>query len=164
MTSENLVTVPVGTTLDAGTGRFCTSTVSRSFPVVDRRRAARGASLRSRTSSSAGMYPDACKDEHGRLRVGAAVGASSHADMERAALLCPTQGVGRLSSSTRLTATLEGVLDADRAACGRRFPDVQLVGGQRGHGGGSRGRWYERGRRRREGRRRARDRSVRRGW
>lgn len=73
-------------------------------------------------------YPNACKDEHGRLRVGAAVGASK-VDLERAALLVDA-GADVIVVDTAHGHS-QGVLDAV-ARVRERFPDVQLVGGNVG--------------------------------
>ena len=74
-------------------------------------RACSGGSSPSRTSTSGAQHPDANKDQHGRLRVAAAVGGTARrAD--------PRQGAGATpastcSSSTRRTATA--------TACSRRW-------------------------------------------
>jgi IMP dehydrogenase len=73
-------------------------------------------------------YPGACKDEHGRLRVGGAVGASK-IDMERAERLVDA-GVDVLVVDTAHGHS-EGVLQAVTRVR-ERFPDVQLVGGNVG--------------------------------
>jgi len=73
-------------------------------------------------------YPHACKDEHGRLRVGAAVGASL-ADVERAERLVEA-GVDVIVVDTAHGHS-EGVLEAVTRVR-ERFPEVQLVGGNVG--------------------------------
>ena len=78
-------------------------------------------------------YPDACKDEHGRLRVGAAIGASAE-DIERAGMLVDA-GVDVIVVDTAHGHS-EGVLKAV-AKVRERFPDVQLIGRQRGYRGRS---------------------------
>ncbi len=84
MTSENLVTVPVGTTLDEAQALLHKHRIEK-LPVVDAAGDLKGL-ITVKDIFKRRQYPDACKDEHGRLRVGAAIGAS-RGDLERAALL-----------------------------------------------------------------------------
>jgi IMP dehydrogenase len=70
-------------------------------------------------------YPAACKDEQGRLRVGAAIGVGEGTD-ERAELLAEA-GVDVLVVDTAHGHS-DGVLQRV-AWCKRRFPKVQVVGG-----------------------------------
>ncbi len=132
MTSENLVTVPVGTTLEQAQELLHKHRIEK-LPVVDEERRLRGL-ITVKDIFKRRMYPNACKDEHGRLRAGAAIGASA-ADLERAALLVDA-GVDVLVVDTAHGHS-EGVLQA----VGRvreRFPDVQLVGGNVGTTEGAR--------------------------
>ena len=69
--------------------------------------------------------PDACKDEHGRLRVGAAVGTGPET-MERVAALVEA-GVDVLVVDTAHGHS-QGVLDAVRHVK-QTYPDVQVIGG-----------------------------------
>ncbi|MCW5622471.1 MAG: IMP dehydrogenase [Burkholderiales bacterium] len=70
-------------------------------------------------------YPDACKDELGRLRVGAAIGVGEGTE-ERAELLADA-GVDVLVVDTAHGHS-EGVLERVRWAK-RSFPNVQVIGG-----------------------------------
>ncbi len=126
MTSENLVTVPVGTTLEEAQTILHRHRIEK-LPVVDEDGCLRGL-ITVKDIFKRRRYPDACKDEHGRLRVGAAVGAS-HADVERAALLVDA-GVDVLVIDTAHGHS-EGVLKAVERVR-ERFPDVQIVGGNVG--------------------------------
>ncbi len=74
------------------------------------------------------QYPDACKDEHGRLRVGAAIGASD-GDLARARALFDA-GVDLLCLDTAHGHS-EGVLRAV-ARVREALPDVQLIAGNVG--------------------------------
>lgn len=78
MTKENLVTVPVGTSLEQAKKILHENRVEK-LPVVDDRGNLRGL-ITVKDIMKRKQYPLACKDEHGRLRVGAAVGTS--ADLE----------------------------------------------------------------------------------
>ncbi|MBW3534436.1 MAG: IMP dehydrogenase [Gemmatimonadetes bacterium] len=82
MTSDGLVTVPVGTTLDQAEAVLHEHRIEK-LPVVDGEGRLKGL-ITVKDIFKRRRYPDACKDEHGRLRVGAAVG-TSQADLDRAA-------------------------------------------------------------------------------
>jgi len=126
MTSENLVTVAVGTTLDQAQAILHEHRIEK-LPVVDKDRKLKGL-ITVKDIFKRRMYPNACKDEHGRLRVGAAVGASK-ADVERAKRLVDA-GVDVIVVDTAHGHS-QGVLDAV-ARVREAFPDVQLIGGNVG--------------------------------
>jgi IMP dehydrogenase len=126
MTSKDLVTVPVGTTLDEAQAILHEHRIEK-LPVVDDAGHLKGL-ITVKDIFKRRQYPDACKDRHGRLRVGAAIGASM-ADLERAALLVDA-GVDLIVVDTAHGHS-EGVLEAV-SRVRERFPDVQLVGGNVG--------------------------------
>lgn len=132
MTSEGLVTVPVGTTLDEARKLLHRHRIEK-LPVVDADGRLRGL-ITVKDIFKRQQYPWACKDEHGRLRVGAAIGASTK-DLERAQLLVEA-GADVLVVDTAHGHS-ENVLKA-LAAVRERFPDVQLVGGNVGTAEGAR--------------------------
>src|SRR6187455_2656399 len=74
MTKENLITVPVGTTLDQARERFHRHKVEKLL-VVDADFRLKGL-ITVKDIQKLIKYPNACKDDLGRLRVGAAVGVS----------------------------------------------------------------------------------------
>jgi IMP dehydrogenase len=126
MTSKALVTVPEGTTLDQAQEILHEHRIEK-LPVVDENGILKGL-ITVKDIFKRRQYPHACKDEHGRLRVGAAIGASG-VDLERAALLVDA-GVDLL-----VIDTAHGHSEFVLQAIGRvreRFPDVQLVGGNVG--------------------------------
>ena len=84
MTSRDLVTAPVGTTLEEAEAILHRNKIEK-LPVVDHEGRLTGL-ITVKDISKRIKYPDATKDEQGRLRVGAAVGVGSDA-MERAAAL-----------------------------------------------------------------------------
>jgi IMP dehydrogenase len=84
MTSENLVTVPVGTTLEEARAVLHASKVEK-LPVVDDGGHLKGL-ITVKDIAKRVQYPHATKDDQGRLRVGAAVGAGAEG-MERAEAL-----------------------------------------------------------------------------
>jgi IMP dehydrogenase len=126
MTSEDLVTVPVGTTLDEAQAILHQHRIEK-LPVVNAKGELKGL-ITVKDIFKRRMYPGACKDRHGRLRVGAAVGAAS-GEVERAALLVAA-GVDVLVVDTAHGHS-EGVLEAVTHVR-ERFPDVQLIGGNVG--------------------------------
>ncbi|MEQ9400777.1 MAG: IMP dehydrogenase [Longimicrobiales bacterium] len=132
MTADNLVTVPVGTTLDQARALLHEHRIEK-LPVVDERGHLRGL-ITVKDIFKREQYPHACKDEHGRLRVGAAIGASN-ADLERADVLIDA-GVDVLVVDTAHGHS-DGVLQAI-ARVRERFPDVQLIGGNVGTTDGAR--------------------------
>jgi IMP dehydrogenase len=126
MTSEDLVTVPVGTTLDEAQSILHRHRIEK-LPVVDDSGELKGL-ITVKDIFKRRQYPNACKDEHGRLRVGAAVGASK-LDVMRAERLVDA-GVDVLVVDTAHGHS-EGVLEAV-ARVRERFPEVQLIGGNVG--------------------------------
>jgi len=84
MTKEGLITTPMGTTLDEARRILHEQRIEK-LPVVDAEGRLRGL-ITVKDIQKRIKHPNACKDEHGRLRVGAAVGASGDY-LERAAEL-----------------------------------------------------------------------------
>lgn len=81
MTSENLVTVPVGTSLDKAKNILQEHRIEKLL-VVDSKSNLTGL-ITVKDIQKNEDYPEACKDKKGRLRVGAAIGVSGDA-IERA--------------------------------------------------------------------------------
>jgi IMP dehydrogenase len=84
MTSRNLVTVPVGTTLEEARRVLHQNKIEK-LPVVDADGRLCGL-ITVKDIQKRIQYPNATKDAHGRLRVGAAIGVGGEA-LERAAAL-----------------------------------------------------------------------------
>tara|TARA_X000000950_G_C13908188_1_gene657849 strand:- start:1212 stop:2681 length:1470 start_codon:yes stop_codon:yes gene_type:complete len=84
MTSKNLVTVPVGTSLDKAKDILQKHRIEKLL-VVDEKQNLTGL-ITVKDIQKNEDYPNACKDKNGRLRVGAAIGVSSDF-MERAKAL-----------------------------------------------------------------------------
>ena len=123
MTRENLVTAPVGTTLEEAERTLAQHRIEK-LPVVDADGVLRGL-ITVKDIFKRREHPNANKDQHGRLRVGAAVGAGRD-DLERARILVDA-GVDVLvvdSAHGHSDGVLQ-TLDLLR----ERFPEVQLVGG-----------------------------------
>jgi len=123
MTKENLVTVPEGTTLEQAKQLLHHHRIEKVL-VVDREGNLKGL-ITVKDIQKMAQYPNACKDELGRLRVGAAVGASGDFLDRAAALVRAKVDILVLDSSH---AHSRGVLDA-AATLRERFPDVGLVVG-----------------------------------
>jgi IMP dehydrogenase len=78
--------------------------------------------------------PNACKDEHGRLRVGAAVGAGAGNEERVDALVAAGVDVLLIDSSHGHS---EGVLQRIRETRAK-YPDLQIIGGNVATGAGAR--------------------------
>ena len=123
MTRENLITVPVGTTLDEAKAILHRHRVEKLL-VVDEDFNLRGL-ITVKDIQKAIKYPSACKDRLGRLRVGAAVGIASDT-MERAeALVAAHVDVLVLDSAHGHS---QNVLDMAKHLRGA-FPSVDLIAG-----------------------------------
>jgi IMP dehydrogenase len=123
MTKENLVTVPEGTTLEQAKAKLHQHRIEKVL-VVDQDGNLKGL-ITVKDIQKAIQYPSACKDELGRLRVGAAVGSSGDY-LERAAALVKAKVDLLVLDSSH--AHSRGVLDAT-AVLRERFPEVKLVVG-----------------------------------
>jgi IMP dehydrogenase len=123
MTKEHLITVPVGTTLDAAREMFHRHKVEKLL-VVDADHRLKGL-ITVKDIQKLVKYPNACKDALGRLRVGAAVGVSKDT-LARADALAQAH-VDVLVIDTAHGHS-QGVLDMV-ATLRARFPDLDLVAG-----------------------------------
>jgi IMP dehydrogenase len=123
MTKDNLITVAVGTTLEEAEGMLHKHRVEKLL-VVDDSYNLRGL-ITVKDIQKKIKYPNACKDEQGRLRVGGALGATGDF-LERAAELVNAK-VDLLvidtahGHSTRVLEAVEKVKS--------QFPDIDLVAG-----------------------------------
>jgi IMP dehydrogenase len=122
MTATNLITAPVGTTLEEAEQILHRNKVEK-LPVVDADGLLKGL-ITVKDISKRIEYPSATKDEQGRLRAGAAVGVGPDA-LDRADALVRA-GVDMLVLDTAHGHS-RGVVDMAREL--RRRHDVQLVAG-----------------------------------
>ncbi len=148
MTSRNLVTAPVGTTLEEAEEILHRHKVEK-LPVVDADGRLRGL-ITVKDIQKRIDFPDATKDEHGRLRVGAAVGVGTDA-LERAEALVDAE-VDVLVVDTAHGHS-RGVVEMVRRI--KDAFDVELIAGNIATRRGGRGA-DRRGRGRRQGRHRPR--------
>ena len=121
MTKEDLITVPEGTTLEQAKALLHKHRIEKVL-VVDRDGNLKGL-ITVKDIQKAIQYPNACKDELGRLRVGAAIGASGDY-LDRAAALVRAKADLLVLDSSH--AHSRGVLDA-ASRIRERFPEVKLV-------------------------------------
>jgi IMP dehydrogenase len=132
MTKENLITVPVGTTLEEAQKILHTHRVEKLL-VVDDHYALKGL-ITVKDIQKKLKYPNAAKDAQGRLRVGAAVGSSGDV-LER------TQELVRNNVDFIAVDSAHGhslrVMDTVKAIK-RAFPDLEVLAGNVGSYEGAR--------------------------
>ena len=123
MTKDDLVTVPVGTTLDQAKAILQKHRIEKLL-VVDKKGALKGL-ITVKDIEKSIAYPNACKDQLGRLRVAAAVGVGQDL-LDRAKALVDAQvDVLCLDSSHGHS---KGVLDAVKQLK-KALPDTPLIAG-----------------------------------
>ena len=122
MTSENLVTVPMGTTLEEAKQHLHKHRIEKLL-VVDNNRLA--GLITMKDIDKVQKYPDDCKDAQGRLRVGAAVGAGEECESRAAALLAAGVDVLVLDSAHGHSRNVISAVRMLKAS----FPNCQLVAG-----------------------------------
>jgi IMP dehydrogenase len=123
MTKDKLITAPVGTTLEEAERTLAKHRIEK-LPVVDKDGVLRGL-ITVKDIFKRRQHPDANKDHHGRLRVGAAVGASPDSPVRAKALIDAGADVLVVDSAHGHSDGVLAMIDRLRNA----FPDVQLVGG-----------------------------------
>jgi IMP dehydrogenase len=123
MTKERLVTAREGTTLDEAEQILAKHRIEK-LPVVDGSGVLKGL-ITVKDIHKRRQYPDANKDQFGRLRVAAAIGATGDFIPRARALI--GAGVDALIIDTAHGHS-EGVLEAT-AKVRQTFPDVQLIAG-----------------------------------
>jgi len=124
MTSDDLVTAPVGTTLDEAVQILQNHKIEK-LPVVDDDGYLKGL-ITFKDIRKRRKHPNACKDEHGRLRVGAAVGVTEDVIQRVAALV--EVGVDFITIDTAHGHS-EGVLDTVSKVADRFDGEVGVVAG-----------------------------------
>ena len=123
MTKDKLVTVPPGTTLEEAKKHLHEHRIEKLL-VVDDRYALQGL-ITIKDIEKVRKYPNACKDDMGRLRVGAAVGVGDDFE-ERLSLLVNT-GVDAIIIDTahgHSQSVIEAVAEARR-----NYPELSLIAG-----------------------------------
>jgi IMP dehydrogenase len=131
MTKEHLITVPVGTTLEASKEILHKNRIEKLL-VVDEQNNLKGL-ITIKDIEKMRKYPHSCKDPLGRLRVGAAIGPGKDREARTEALI--KAGVDVLVIDTahgHSRDVLETVRDTKE-----NFPDCQLIGGNVATRGGT---------------------------
>ncbi len=123
MTKDKLVTVPPGTTLEEAKQHLHAHRIEKLL-VVDEQFALKGL-ITIKDIEKVRKYPLACKDEMGRLRVGAAIGVGPDREERIEALV--RAGVDVVAIDTAHGHS-QGVLDAVRATKAA-WPNLQLIAG-----------------------------------
>lgn len=126
MTSKNLVTVPMGTTLDEARAHLHEHRIEKLL-VVDEDNSLRGL-ITMKDIDKVQKYPDACKDDKGRLRVGGAIGVGGDSEGRASELLAAGVDVLVLDSAHGHSANVLRAISAVKSA----FPHCQLIAGNVG--------------------------------
>jgi IMP dehydrogenase len=123
MTKENLVTAPLGTTLEKAEKILQQYKIEK-LPVVDKKGILKGL-ITFKDIMKKKKHPYACKDEHGRLRVGAAVGVTKDTFERIAELISTGADVIVIDTAHGHSA---GVMKVIREAR-KKFKYAQLIAG-----------------------------------
>ncbi|MDR2879594.1 MAG: IMP dehydrogenase [Fusobacteriales bacterium] len=122
MTKENLVTAPVGTTLEEAKQILLEHRIEK-LPIVKNNKLKGLITIKDIDNII--NYPNAAKDEHGRLRVGAAVGIGKDTIDRISALVKAGVDVVTVDSAHGHS---KGVVDAVKKIR-KKFPKLDLIGG-----------------------------------
>ena len=122
MTKENLVTAPVGTTLEEAKQILLEHRIEK-LPIVKNNKLKGLITIKDIDNII--NYPNAAKDEHGRLRVGAAVGIGKDTIDRISALVKAGVDVVTVDSAHGHS---KGVVDAIKKIR-KKFPKLDLIGG-----------------------------------
>ncbi|MCS7177289.1 MAG: IMP dehydrogenase [Candidatus Kapabacteria bacterium] len=123
MTSEGLITAPVGTTLEEAERILQRHRIEK-LPIVDEHGVLHGL-ITFKDIQKKRSYPNACKDGQGRLRVGAAVGVARDVEERVAALVAAGVDVVAVDSAHGHS---RGVIETVRRLK-RRFPELPVIAG-----------------------------------
>ena len=123
MTSENLITASIGTTLDEAKEILLENRIEK-LPIVDKNNKLKGL-ITIKDIDNLEEYPNACKDAKGRLRVGGAVGIGADT-MERVSALVEA-GVDIITVDSAHGHS-QGVLNMIKTIR-TEFPELDIIGG-----------------------------------
>ena len=123
MTSENLITVPTGTTLEEAKHHLHTHRIEKLL-VVDEKGELAGL-LTMKDIDKVQKYPNACKDSKGRLRVGAAIGVGPEGEKRAAALITAGVDVLVLDSAHGQQTNIFTCLKAIK----QKYPEIPIIAG-----------------------------------
>ena len=122
MTKENLITAPVGTTLDEAKAILLEHRIEK-LPIVQGKKLKGLITIKDIDNKI--NYPNACKDAHGRLRVGAAVGIGNDTLKRVEALVEAGVDIITVDSAHGHSKGVIKKIKEIRKA----FPDLDLIGG-----------------------------------
>lgn len=123
MTKENLITVPVGTTLDEAREILRHHKIEK-LPIVDKDNKLKGL-ITIKDIEKAERYPNSAKDDHGRLLCGAAIGVTADVVERAGALLKAGADFLALDSAHGHSQNILNCVYKVKEA----FPDCQLIAG-----------------------------------
>ena len=123
MTHEGLITAPVGTTMEEAQKILHRHRIEK-LPVVDAAGDLKGL-ITIKDIEKKIKYPNACKDDLGRLRVGAAVGVGDDAKVRTDALVRAGVDLLVIETAHGHSAPVIAAVRATR----KQYPDLQIVGG-----------------------------------
>lgn len=123
MTKENLITAPVGTTLEEAKEILRRYKIEK-LPLVDQDFRLRGL-ITIKDIEKAHKYPNAAKDRHGRLRVAAAVGITQDFMLRVDALVRAQTDVIVIDTAHGHSARVPQVVRAIK----RKYPEVAVIAG-----------------------------------
>jgi IMP dehydrogenase len=123
MTKENLITAPLGTTLEDAQKILHRYRIEK-LPVVDKKGVIKGL-ITYKDIIKKKKFPNACKDELGRLRVGAAIGVTKDTIERVEALVASNVDILALDTAHGHS---EGVIKTVREIR-RKFKNVQIIAG-----------------------------------
>jgi IMP dehydrogenase len=123
MIKDRLITAPIGTTLEEAEVILQDNRIEK-LPVVDEQGILRGL-ITFKDIQKKKKYPHSCKDEQGRLRVGAALGVAPDTEERMAALVAA--GVDAVIVDTAHGHS-RGVIEMVRSLK-KQFPDTQIIAG-----------------------------------
>jgi IMP dehydrogenase len=123
MTSKNLITAPVGTTLDEAKEILLEARIEK-LPIVDKDNRLKGL-ITIKDIDNLEEFPNACKDSKGRLRVGGAVGIGADTIERVEALVKSGVDIITVDSAHGHSQGVLNMIKEIRAT----FPDLDIVGG-----------------------------------
>jgi IMP dehydrogenase len=126
MTDGRLITAPVGTTLEEAEAILQKHRIEK-LPVVDKNGRLKGL-ITFKDIHKKKRFPRACKDKHGRLRVGAAAGVASDTVDRVTALVAAGADVIVIDTAHGHS---RGVIETVKRVK-RKYPDLELVAGNVG--------------------------------
>ena len=123
MTSKGLITAPVGTTLEQAKEILLANRIEK-LPITDQNGYLKGL-ITINEIDNISPYPNACKDELGKLRCGAAVGVASDTIERVSALVKAGVDIVTVDSAHGHS---QGVINMIKEIK-KNFPDLDIIGG-----------------------------------